>query len=143
MSIISVHERPDRLKHTHSTPQTRQPAEIDQRSARLTPDDHRPDRPYIRVYFCKETSIPCPRAKVRFRSSNVVGVFLRTSVCLSVPYKHLRSFQVIHHDCLWSMVPQSWLSDNAEKHYVIPKTLPQDITRANVERSISCLSEGM
>ncbi len=40
------------------------------------------------------------------------------------------------------MVPQSWLSESAEKHYVIPKTLPQDITRANVERSITRLSEG-
>lgn len=41
------------------------------------------------------------------------------------------------------MVPQSWLSDTAEKHYVVPKTLPQDITRANIERSISLLSEGI
>lgn len=41
------------------------------------------------------------------------------------------------------MVPQSWLSESAEKHYVIPKTLPQDITRANIERSINRLSEGM
>lgn len=41
------------------------------------------------------------------------------------------------------MVPQSWLSETADKHYVIPKTLPQDITRANIERAISRLSDGM
>ncbi|KAF6228756.1 hypothetical protein HO173_011603 [Letharia columbiana] len=39
------------------------------------------------------------------------------------------------------MVPQSWLSESAEKHYFIPKTLPQDVIRANVERSIYRLSE--
>ena len=41
------------------------------------------------------------------------------------------------------MVPQSWLSDIAGKHYVVPKTLPHDIARANIERSINLLSEGM
>ena len=41
------------------------------------------------------------------------------------------------------MVPQSWLSYTTEEHYVVPKTLPQDITRGNIERSISRLSEGM
>ena len=41
------------------------------------------------------------------------------------------------------MVPQPWLADTVDNHYVVPKTLPQDITRANIERSISCMSEGM
>lgn len=41
------------------------------------------------------------------------------------------------------MVPQSWLSDSAENHYIIPNTLPQEITRANIERSINYLCEGM
>ena len=41
------------------------------------------------------------------------------------------------------MVPQPWLSDTAEKHYVVPRMLPQDIARANVERSVHLLIEGM
>ena len=61
----------------------------------------------------------------------------------SAPFKDLRPRQVLHQFCLWSMVPQSWLSDTAEKHYVVRKTLPQDIARANIERSINILIEGM
>ena len=41
------------------------------------------------------------------------------------------------------MVPQYWLSDTAEKHYMVPKTLPQGVARANIERSINLLREGM
>ena len=41
------------------------------------------------------------------------------------------------------MLPQSWLFKGTEKHYVIPKTLPQDITEANIERAIVRLNEGM
>ena len=41
------------------------------------------------------------------------------------------------------MVPQYWLLERAENHYLIPKSLPEESIRANIERSISRLSEGM
>lgn len=109
--IASLRETPNFANHTESAPQTLQASDIDEEPTRYVPKNRRRYMPYIRVYFCQATSTPCPGARL------------------------------LHQHCLWSMVPQLWLSESAEKHYLIPKTLSEPIKRANIERSISRLAE--
>lgn len=104
-SSISLLETSDHSNSTHSTPQMTAVAEIDKKAALSTPESRSPDRPYICVYFCQETSTPCPGARVRFRSSIVVGVLLRAPLaCLLHLETHGRVRCSITIVCgLWSL----------------------------------------
>ena len=90
---------------TQSCSRTGQIAGSDKQSTRFTPKRHRPDGHYIRVYFCRETSSPCPGARVRTCSSYIIAVPLQAySIFLfrSNTYGHFRYFTSVA--CgLWSL----------------------------------------
>ena len=63
--MIDLLEMPDRFNRMLLLISSRQTAGIDKRSAPFTSKRRRPYGHYIRVYFCRQTSTPCPGARVR------------------------------------------------------------------------------
>ena len=92
-STVGLLERPDRSDRMPLSSHTGETAGITEQGARFTPESRRPDGHHIRIYFCRETATPCPGARVRICSSNVIRMTLQASVTFlfcSKTYIHVR-----------------------------------------------------
>ena len=105
-SMIGLLETPDRFNRMLLLIKSKQTAGTDKHSAPCTSKRRRPHGHYIRVYFCRQTSTPCPGARVRtcFLCSWCIFPSLSCFSNVSKTYDRIRCSTIVA--CgLWSLNP--------------------------------------
>ena len=101
----------------------------------LTADFQQISSSYMIIYFCNEDWLECSGA-------TVITPHLDVEVFWSLTFSDI-AYQVLHSDCLWSIVSQDHLRHHREKHYILSTSMTTESCLACVERAALGIWKGL